>query len=169
MSEYIAQTIKKNLNKYPFSDFFHGDVVLIPTPKSSLPQKDELWVPKRITLALSDNGLGKSEECLVRKIPVPRSSKVSASDRPKANQHYDSMSVNKLLFDPKEIVLVDDVVTRGATALGAINRLAENYPHASIRVFAVMRTISNSDEFSKIVDPCKGSISLVGDETFRDP
>ena len=113
--------------------------------------------------------MGKSEECLIRETPLPRSSKVSASNRPKAFQHYDSMRVRELLFDPKEIVLVDDVITRGTTVLGAVNRLAETFPKAFIRVFAVMRTISNPDDFSKIVDPCTGTISLVRENTFREP
>ena len=152
-----------------FKEYFNENTILIPTPKSSLPQKDDLWVPQRITSALAGNGLGRSEDCLLRKTPLPRSSKVSAPNRPKASQHYDSMNVRELLFKPKEIVLVDDVITRGATVLGAVNKLAEVFPETKIRVFAVMRTISNSDEFSKIIDPCVGTVSLVGVDTFRSP
>ena len=169
MSEDIARIILRELKNYPFSDYFNENTILIPTPKSSLPQKDDLWVPQRITSVFANNGLGKNEECLIRETPLPRSSKVSAPNRPKAFQHYDSMRVRELLFNPKEIVLVDDVITRGATVLGAVNRLAEIFPKALIRVFAVMRTISNSDDFSKIVDPCTGTISLVGENTFREP
>jgi len=169
MSEDIARIILRELKNYPFSDYFNEDAILIPTPKNSLPQKDDLWVPQRITSVFASNGLGKSEECLIRETPLPRSSKVSAPNRPKAFQHYDSMKVRELLFNPKEIVLVDDVITRGATVLGTVNRLAETFPKALIRVFAVMRTISNPDDFSKIVDPCTGTISLVGENTFREP
>lgn len=169
MSTLIAQTIKKDLSKYPFSDYFNENTTLIPIPKSSLPQKDDLWVPQRITLALANNGLGKNEQCLVRTTALPRSSTSLAEDRPKAYQHYDSMSVKELLFKPKDIVLVDDVITRGATALGAVNRIAEAFPAAKIRVFAVMRTISNSYKFSDIIQPCTGTVSLIEEDTFRDP
>jgi predicted amidophosphoribosyltransferase len=169
MSEDIARIILRELKNYPFSDYFNENTILIPTPKSSLPQKDDLWVPQRITSVFANNGLGKNEECLIRETPLPRSSKVSAPNRPKAFQHYDSVKVRELLFNPKEIVLVDDVITRGATVLGAVNRLAETFPKSLIRVFAVMRTISNPDDFSKIVDPCTGTISLVGENTFREP
>ncbi|MDH5431106.1 MAG: hypothetical protein OEW78_04395 [Nitrosopumilus sp.] len=169
MSERIAQMIKSNLNDYPFSDYFNENTILIPTPKSSLPQKDDLWVPQRITSALAKNGLGKNEECLFRETPLPRSSKVSAPNRPKASQHYDSMRIRELLFKPKEIILVDDVITRGATVLGAANRLAEAFPDANIRVFAVMRTISNSNEFSNFIDPCIGTVSLIGIDASRRP
>jgi len=169
MSSTIAQTIKSEIKNYPFSDYFNKDIILIPIPKSSLPQKDELWVPQRIASALANNGLGRNEACLYRSIALPKSSTSLASDRPKALQHYNSMKVKKLLFDPKEIVLIDDVITRGATALGAVNKLADVFPNARIRVFAVMRTISNPDKFSKIIQPCIGTISLVGEDTFRDP
>ena len=143
MSDKIAKIIKEKLETYPFSDYFNKDTILIPTPKSSLQQNNDLWVPQRITSSLERNGLGKNKECLSRETPLPKSSKAFAADRPKASQHYDSMKVKKLSFKPKKIVLVDDVITRGATALGAINKL-ESFPDANIHVFAVMRTITNS-------------------------
>ena len=169
-SEYIAQAIKKDIRKLPFANYFNSNTILIPAPKSSLLQKDTLWVPQRIATALINNGLGKaSEECLERIVALPRSSKSSPANRPKALQHYESMQVRELLFDPEEIVLIDDVVTRGSTILGAVNRLAEVYPEAKIRAFAVMRTMSNPEEFSDIVDPCVGIIRLSGENTRRVP
>ena len=169
MSSLIAQDIRNKLDGYPFSDYFNETTMLIPTPKSSMLQKDGLWVPQRITSALENNGLGINEECLIRNTPLPTSSRVSASDRPKAFQHYESMEVRESLLHPREIVLVDDVITRGATALGAVNKIKEAFPNANIRVFAAMRTISNSDDFSGFFDPCTGNIKLVGVNTIRRP
>jgi len=169
MSSTIAQTIRNNLSNYPFSDYFNENTILIPTPKSSLPQKNELWVPQRIALALANNGLGRIEECLYRSTSLPKSSTSLASNRPKAIQHYNSMKVKELLFNPKEIILIDDVITRGATTLGAVNKLIDAFSNARIRVFAVMRTISNPDEFSEIIQPCTGTILLLGDNTQRSP
>jgi len=79
------------------------------------------------------------------------------------------MEVRESLLKPKEIVLVDDVITRGATAVNAVNRLANAFPNAKIRVFAAMRTISDPDMFSEIIQPCTGTISLIGEDTYRDP
>ncbi len=169
MSTSIAQTIKNNLSSYPFSDYFNENTLLIPTPKSTIPLKDELWVPQRITSALANNGLGRMEECLSRSTALPRSSTSLASDRPKARQHYDSMTVKELLDSPTEIILVDDVITRGATTLGAVNKLADSFPDARIRVFAVMRTMSNLLEFAEIIQPCVGTITLIGENTRRVP
>lgn len=169
-SEYIVRAIKRDIEKFPFADYFNSNTVLIPIPKSSLLKKDTLWVSQRITDALVRNGLAKSSEgCLERVIALPRSSKSTPENRPKAFQHYESMRVRKLLFNPEEIVLVDDVVTRGATILGAVNRVAEAFPNTRIRAFAVMRTISRPEKFSQIVDPCVGTIKLSGGEAWRDP
>ncbi len=100
---------------------------------------------------------------------MPKSSSVPASSRPKASDHHKSMRVKESLPNPKEIVLVDDVITRGATILGAANRIAEAFPNSVIRVFAAMRTISNPDEFTSFLDPCTGTIELSGDGTLRKP
>jgi len=56
MSTSIANTIRNRLGSYPFSDYFDENTLSVPTPKSSLPQKDELWVPQRITTAMANNG-----------------------------------------------------------------------------------------------------------------
>ena len=169
MSEEIAKRISDKLGSYPFYDYFNKDVILVPAPSSTLLRRDSLWVPKRITTALEKHNLGTSKALLCRHTPLQRSSTSLAENRPKAHQHYDSIGVQKLLHEPKEIVLVDDVITRGATSLGAVNRLASVFPDAHIRVFAVMRTISNPDHFENTVYPCTGHISLRGENTFRIP
>lgn len=68
------------------------------------------------------------------------------------------MSVQKEISDPVEILLIDDFITRGATSIGAANRLSDAYPNANIRVLVIMKTISNPEKFNKIYDPCIGKI-----------
>ncbi len=170
-SEYIVQAMKKEIRSFPFANYFNSNTILVPTPKSSLLKPGTLWVPQRITAALVKNGLGKSyEACLERIKAVPRSSgQRIGANRPKTFQHYESMKVKKLLFEPKEIVLVDDVITRGATILGGVNRLAEAFPNSKIRAFAMMRVMSNPEEFSNVEDPCVGKITMYGEDTSRIP
>ncbi len=171
MSQWVAQTIQKNKITLPFASFFQPDTILIPTPKSSLMQPNTLWVPERIATALVGAGLGKEVvPCLVRVKPVSKAALSPPQERPTAAEQYGSMSVQKRLSQPSEIVLVDDIVTRGATLLGAANRLADVFPQTRIRAFAAIRTISNPDEFSKVYDPCTGTITLraLGD-TLRRP
>ena len=170
MSDYIADEIKKNIQSLPFADYFNTNTILVPTPTSSLITLGSLWVPQRIARALVRKGLGKTViECVKRVKALPRSSKSLASNRPKAQDHYDSVEVENILSNPTEILLIDDVVTRGATLLGVANKLADAFPNARIHGFAALRTISDSDQFIKINDSCVGKIKLIGNETYRDP
>ena len=73
------------------------------------------------------------------------------------------------LSEPREILLVDDIITRGATMLGAANKLRNTFPLARIRGFAAMRTISPPDIFNQAYDPCLGVITFNGQDTFRRP
>ncbi|CDI05451.1 phosphoribosyltransferase [Candidatus Nitrosotenuis uzonensis] len=168
-SELIADEIAKNSTVSPFNDYFKPDVILVPIPRSTLMQPGTLWVPKRLASALSARNLGKIFECLERATPLPRTSKSNAADRPKAVDHYNTMSVQTILSEPSEILLVDDVVTRGATAIGAANRLTEAFPNARIRLFAALRAVSPPDIFKNIYDPRLGIIDLRGDQTYRRP
>lgn len=170
-SEYIAQAMKKEISDYPFANFFNLNTILVPIPRSSLPIAGMLWVPERITTALVNNGLGRSSEsCLERISAVARSSgQRVGSKRASPSEHYESMRVRELLFEPEEIVVVDDVVTRGSTFLGAVNRLAEAFPNAKIRAFAVMRSVYDDNDFVDIVDPRTGKITMFSDIPQRNP
>ena len=126
-------------------------------------QRDSLWVPERISTALVKVGLGKeSIPLLVRETPVPKAAWSKPSERPKAKDHIGSMSVQKRIPEPPaQILLVDDIITRGATALGAANKLAEAFPLAQIRAFAAMRTISDPSEFQSSFNPVIGTVQYI--------
>lgn len=166
-SELIADWLAKNTSIQPFSDYFKPSAVLVPIPKSTLMQTGTLWIPQRLANALAARNLGKSFECLERVTPLSRASTSTAANRPKAIDHYNSMRVQTILSEPSEILLVDDVVTRGATAIGAANRLIEAFPNTRIRLFAALRAVSSPDVFKEIYDPRIGTIELRGDQTYR--
>jgi predicted amidophosphoribosyltransferase len=106
-------------------------------------------------------GLGKKvEPCLIRAKAVPKAASSSPNMRPTAEQHYEPISGQGILSEPDEILLVDDVVTRGVALLGCANRLADAFQRSHIHAFAAMRTISNSNEFENIYSPCIGTIAL---------
>lgn len=171
MSEWVAETIRQYGKSLPFEHFFQPTTILVPTPKSSLMRPDTLWVPEKIASALAAKNIGaRIQPCLNRVRPVPKAATSLAWNRPLARDHYKSLRVEGTISKPDEIILVDDVVTRGATLIGAANRLADAFPDSKIRAFAVMRTISNPNEFNQLIDPCIGSIELraFGD-TIRRP
>lgn len=162
--ERIAKEVKQKLsNDQNFSEFFGNDVSLVPVPKSSLMKPGTLWVPKRIAEELAKLGMGKVFDCLERIKPVPQSHLLKSQDRLKPIDHYNSLNVKKVLEEPKEILLIDDVITRGATLLGCASRLKEAFPNASIKAFVAVQSISNIKNFKKIEDPYVGYITLLND------
>lgn len=121
-SEHIIRQMAKKVDRLPFYDFFRNKPVLVPMPSSSLKKYDSLWVPRRVSLALVRNGLGSGViECLKRIRAVPKSSRSLPEKRPKATDHYDSLGV-ETIHEAGELLIIDDVITRGANMMGAVNR-----------------------------------------------
>jgi len=84
-----------------------------------------LWVPHRLATALVDCGLGKKVAQFLKRVrPVRKAAWSTPEKRPLPQEHYESMEVQKPLSEPSNILLIDDIITRGATLLGAASRLA---------------------------------------------
>ncbi len=171
MSQWIAQQVRQNINSLPFATLFQPTSVLVPVPSSSLMRTGTLWVPQRLASALASQGLGgQVASCLVRTQAVPKAALSPPRLRPTAQGHYGTLEVQGRLSEPETILLIDDIITRGATLLGAANRLADVFPHARISAFAAMRTVSNPDEFQREYDPQLGTVRLREDgSTLRRP
>jgi predicted amidophosphoribosyltransferase len=174
MSERIAKAVQENMPSLPFAYFFRPDSVLVPVPKSSMMLRDTLWVPLRVATALAKRGIGSQvDPCLVRTTAVRKAALSKASERPKPKDHFASLSVQRRISGPapQEILLVDDIITRGSTLLGAANRLADAFPSARIRAFGVMATISDPADFVSLSKPLIGSIQYrpSKEDTIRTP
>ena len=169
-AEYIIWQMAKKVERLPLYDFFRNKPVLVPMPSSSLQRPGSLWVPRCISSALVRNGLGiRVVECLARVRAVQKSSRSLPEERPRATNHYNTLGV-ETVHGAGEILIIDDVITRGASMMGAANRLADAFPDAKIRGFAITRTVSRSEEFRSIEDPQIGSIRLEANgETCRKP
>jgi len=170
MSEFVVETVKQKLDSLPFSHLLDGKPVLVPTPSSSLKKPDSLDVPSRIAVALKKKFGNEVAECLVRVKPLEKSATSVAPNRSTAAQHFDSLQVQEILTEPESILLVDDVVTRGATLLGAANRLAESYPDAKVAAFVALRAVSNPSDFKGVRESVCGFITLQSNGgTLRRP
>ena len=78
--------------------------------------------------------------------------------------------MQKLISDPESILIVDDVVTTGATLVGSAKRLADAFPKAKITAFAAIRTVTMPEKFRRINDPVFSQIILYSSgKTHRDP
>ncbi|MFA4887291.1 MAG: hypothetical protein WC595_03695 [Candidatus Nanoarchaeia archaeon] len=161
----IVRKLKEQIDSLPFKDFFGSEVYLVPVPKSSLMQKDTLWVPKKLVESMTKHNLGRAFDCLERIETVTKSSSSHPKNRLKPIDHYKTIRVNIKIERPENILLVDDVLTRGSTLLGCASKLKEAFPEANIRAFAAIRTISNPNYFEKIEDFHIGQIVRSPDGT----
>ncbi len=155
-----------------FAEFFGPETLLLPVPGST-PRRDDttLWVAERICNALLAEGLGDAVMADVRRVrQVPKSAYQAPGDRPNAQVHFDTITVQPQLINPIRILLVDDIVTKGNTLLGCASRAAEAFPQADIRAFAMVRTMGLVPDIDRLIAPCVGRISLVrGGEAVRVP
>jgi predicted amidophosphoribosyltransferase len=170
MAGLIAQRLADRLDELPFKAWLNGTAVAIPVPKSTLARPGSLWVPYHLCEALREAGLVADVAVLLERIQaVPKAATSLPQNRATVEVHYRSLGVRPSLAIPSRILLVDDIITRGATLYASALRLVEAFPTSQIQAFAAMRTISDEALFKGISDPCRGNITRHGDQTHREP
>lgn len=145
-------------------------VGVIAAPGSGLTRPFSVSCPPAIAKNMVLSGLATRVLPPVHRMtPVPKAAFAAAADRPTAQQHYDSMGLpNVDMNAPTEILVVDDVVTRGATLLAAVTWVRAAYPRAQVRAFAMART--GQVRKNHIADPVVGRIEYRDDgSTVRRP
>ena len=141
---------------------FHGEAILVPVPRSSPIRRGGLWPSLEIARSMQSLGLGRVSTLLERVKRVLPSSRSSPRARPTPTEHYKSLKVRPVLSDVGEVVLVDDIVTRGHTLMGCAWRIEEAYPGVRIHAFAAIRTVSRKEDFRGLYDPVE-----LGTITYR--
>jgi len=167
MPDYIADKLYGRIAVHPFNSFFKPNTVLVPIPGHAVLQKDSLWVPHQIASAIERKGLGKISPYLYRYQTIQQSYR-SQHQRPTAQEQYNSIATrDKDLFEPEEILLIDEVITQGATILGCANLLRDIFPKSNIQAFAAVRVISDAINFEKFYKPCEGTVNLLANGGTR--
>ena len=142
---------------------FSGDVILVPVPRRAPLVVGGLWPTNKLCDAMKQHSIaGSVLPLLERTHAVQKSATAALGKRPGPQTHYDSIAVaanRPLLGGRHHLVIVDDVVTRGATFFGCYARLRETFPDVRISCFALIRTIS-SGEVDSILAPTTGTITL---------
>ena len=167
--QQMAVHIEELVAQGKFAGFFGSDVSLVPVPGHAPLAPGAVSTAERIAQALAARGLGAVSPLLKRASRVTKSAWARGPDRPRAKQHFESMTMERSLIRPHRVVLIDDVVTRGATFLGAASRVQGEIADAEIKAFALMRAITDR-EVEVIRDPVVGTIDFDGSgESWRRP
>lgn len=172
----VVERLAKELETNPAAQVLTGILdrssVLVPCPRSSPIVPGALWPPERIAMALQGQGLGTEvRRLLIRAKALRPSSTAPRGERPSIQEHLESMRVvdERSVFSAKAMVIVDDVITRGATLLAAASLLKEAFPAAEIRGFALVRTMGLQAEVDRILDPCVGTVKNRNNVPDREP
>jgi predicted amidophosphoribosyltransferase len=100
---------------------------------------------------------------------VRKSATAAKGRRPTVARHFDSFRLEPSALRLSNVVLIDDVITRGRTLLAAAARVSEAFPGAQIRAFALLRTQGLTDGFESLLEPCRGEIRWIGGDAQRMP
>lgn len=118
--ELAAARVRRFVTDGRFAEFFSRDVTLVPMPGRAPLAPGAVSRTQRFCDELVRLELGRETlPLIIRARPVAKSAYAAPADRPGALEHYDSMDVQPTLVAARRLLLVDDVVTRGATLLGA--------------------------------------------------
>jgi predicted amidophosphoribosyltransferase len=172
ISKYAVRVRQQASESRLLSGFFSSDDILIPVPGSKPRTPRVLPVTEQLAAALLRQGLGRCAWCGLQRVRgVRKSSTAAAGERPTVAKHYDSLAVEYTDTFPGfgQIILIDDVVTKGRTLLAAAARLHETFPRAHIRAFALLRTMGLIPDVDRLLDPCIGEIKWKAGDAHRNP
>jgi pyrimidine operon attenuation protein/uracil phosphoribosyltransferase len=141
------------------SPFLGPEITLVPAPRSSITRENDLWPALEVCKLLASLNLGTISTCLIRREAIRKSSlNYTADKRPTIAEQFDSMTVENYV-PTANITLIDDVLTLGRTSIAGASRLAEKFPNATIRVFALIRTMGLVDDIDNILNVEVGTIT----------
>lgn len=151
--------------------FLREDAVLVPAPRSAPLVKGGLWPAERIARALVGVGLGSEVQPLLRRVQsVPKAAFAGPGERPTVARHVETLRADRHLGEPRRLIVVDDIITKGAMLAACGTVLRQVYPDAEVLGFAVVRTRGLMPEIDSIVAPCLGVIRLdASGEVHRSP
>ena len=169
LPHYAAFVWRASRDDARLAELFAPDAVLVPVPSSG-PMRDVRWTALQLALTLRSLGLGGHVWTgLRRAITVRKSATAPTAARPSVRAHYQSFAVDVPALPIQRVVLIDDVITRGRTALAAAARLRTGLPGVDIRAFALIRTLGFANRLERLIECCHGVVRWAGGDARRVP
>ncbi len=168
--ERIANSLANAFEESDLGAVLGPDVLLVPVPRRAPLVAGGLWPSLNLCHVLVEVGLGSEVlPALVRTQSVPKSAFAAPGERPTARRHYETIDVGAVLTNHDRVTVVDDILTKGNTMLGAASRLRDQLTNATLAGFALVRTCGLVPDIAEIIDPVVGTIRRYGDEANRNP
>ncbi len=169
-TELLARRVREAVDRGDYGGYFDPAAVLVPAPRSSRLLPGALWPSLELADAMIGEGLGaRVLPCLERTEAVPKAAFAAPGQRPTALDHYRTIACAPSVPRPSTILLVDDILTKGATLLGSATRLRETFTDARLSAFAAMRTLGLQPDIEELIDLCQGLIRWDGSDANRMP
>ena len=166
----LAAFVRDNLDDRIRDQFLGSETTLVPMPgHAPLRFKASSWPARELCEELVGVGLGGQWLPLLERVSRVNKAAFSPPDqRPTTSDHLASFRATPQLGVGESITVLDDVITRGATILAAVQTLRVAFPGARVRGFALVRTMSDQG-LTSVVDPVEGIVRAVGNGTERRP
>lgn len=166
----IAERVRDDLPPTIKAEFLGPEATLVPVPGHAPLRGDFAhWSARDICREFVRVGLGQNWLPLVaRGHRVTKSAFARPEDRPTFDDHFASFTASSRMDVGQVITVVDDVITRGATMLAALERLRDVYPDRTVVGFALIRTMWRSN-LEAVIDPAQGGIRFWDGKTSRNP
>lgn len=153
MIKYAVRVRQQTTATLQLAGFFLSGDVLMPVRRSA-PKTGGTWAAAALAHALVQQGLGSRTWHGLRRISTVRKSATAPKGgRPSVACHYDSFQLEIPAARLENVVLIDDVITKGRTLLAA--RVREAFPEAHIRAFALLRTLGMISSVESLLEPCR--------------
>ena len=155
-----------------FPGYFEQETVLVPVPTHAPGLEGALWPAHMISEALVSERLARRCETILRRARAVEKSSTS-TERRTVSRQIETIEAAPPIDYPARIVVVDDVVTSGATLFATTRLIRDACPTADVRAFALIRTLSGQEvpeTRDQCLAPCTGTIGLNPDDTtIRHP
>jgi len=170
LHRYVSCVRDRMLQASEYREFFTQQTVLVPVPGCDPAGADSSWTARLLTVEMCASGMaGRMWTGLRRVSCVPRSADAWHWHRPTVQEHFESLGICSTSFQARDIVLIDDVITKGRTLVAAAIRLRTVFPDSRIRAFALLRTLGFVPHIDRLFDPCRGEIVWDGADARRSP
>ncbi|MCT3788710.1 phosphoribosyltransferase [Elizabethkingia anophelis] len=165
----FSTRLSERLKENDLSDYF-TNAVLVPIPRSTPLVEGGVFPAKIICETLVNNRLGENfADCLSRAYAIPKSSgEFNADTRNTVQTHQDSLLVSPVLLTESTIIVVDDILTLGRTAMASALKLQQVYPDKKIKIFCAVRT-RGWRNLENIIDISRGIMHLAGNGGVQLP